>query len=79
MTRPARILAIPTAAGAFIALLVGQADRLTPAAVMVAAVLMLAATATTVHAIVRPAQRRPIDEAYVRGYLRASHRLTRTR
>lgn len=79
MTRLARIMAIPAAAAAFIALLVSQADQMTPAAVVVAAVLMLVAAATTVHAIVHPAQRRPIDEAYMRAYRRTSRRLTRTR
>jgi uncharacterized membrane protein YdfJ with MMPL/SSD domain len=79
MYRPARILTVTTATAAFVALLITNAGQLTPAALAAAIGLALLAAATTVHAIVRPAQRRPIDEAYVRGYTRASRRLTRTR
>jgi hypothetical protein len=79
MHRPTQILITAAATTAFTALLVSQASQLTPALLAVAIGLMLIAAATTVHAVVRPGQRRTIDEAYVRGYSRASHRLTRSR
>ncbi|TMR90523.1 hypothetical protein [Nonomuraea basaltis] len=81
MNRPVvRVLTTTfTAAAAFIALLALYADQLTPATLAVAVALMLFAAATTVHAIVRSAHRRSIDEAYQRGHIRTSRRLTRSR
>lgn len=82
MHRPNRILTVTvtlTAAAALAAMLAGNADQLTPATLMLAAALALLAAATTIHTVVRPISRRSIDEAYVRGYDRASRRLARSR
>jgi hypothetical protein len=80
--RPTLILTgtITAAAAALTILLAVYADQLTPVKLVVAVALMLLAAATTVHAIVRrPGHRQTIDEAYMRGYRRASDRLTRYR
>ncbi|MEV1003320.1 hypothetical protein [Nonomuraea sp. NPDC050202] len=79
MYRPARLLTVSAAATAFTALLIGQAQLTDLTALAAAVVLMLVASATTVHAILRPAQRRPVDEAYTRSYERVSARLDRMR
>lgn len=78
MHRPAQIFTIAATITAFTALLVSQAGQLAPAALVVAVGLMLIAVATTVHAILRPVERRTIDESYVSGYARTSRRLTRS-
>ncbi|MCF6467328.1 hypothetical protein FAF44_02725 [Nonomuraea sp. MG754425] len=74
MHRPARILTTAAVATAFTALLVSQAGHLDPVALAAAIGLVLLAAATTVHAIIRPARREPIDEAYERSYERVSGR-----
>ncbi|MEU4224063.1 hypothetical protein AB0F17_07195 [Nonomuraea sp. NPDC026600] len=56
-----------------------RSKDLASAVLAAAAGCMQLAAAATVHAILRPVERRPIDEEYVRGYTRASRRLTRSR
>ncbi|MEV4079180.1 hypothetical protein AB0J43_02655 [Nonomuraea fuscirosea] len=75
----ARILTTAAATTGFTAVLVSQARHLAPAALAAAIALVLLAAATTVHAILRPVERRPIDEAYVTSYDRVSNRLTANR
>ncbi|SEU46359.1 hypothetical protein [Nonomuraea wenchangensis] len=79
MNQPGVIWTCIIAAAALAVLLAVHADRFAPAALALAGVLALFATATTVHAVVRPAERRPLDEAYARSYDRVSRRLTRSR
>ncbi|TYB71165.1 hypothetical protein FXF51_01645 [Nonomuraea sp. PA05] len=79
MHRSARIAATAIATGAVLTLLASQIGQVAPAVLATAAGLTLLATATTVHAILRPAQRRPVDEAYVRSFDRVSARLDRMR
>ncbi|MGR6921224.1 hypothetical protein ACU635_43870 [[Actinomadura] parvosata] len=76
MYRPARILTTAAATTAFTAVLVSQAGHLEPVALVAAIGLAFLAVATTVHAILRPAARRPIGDAYERGYERIITRLT---
>jgi hypothetical protein len=79
MHRPAQILTIAAATTAFTALLVSRAGQLTPATLAAAIGLMLLAAATTVHAVIRPADRGTTDEAYIHGFTRVSYRLSRSR
>ncbi|MEU7855169.1 hypothetical protein [Nonomuraea sp. NPDC049141] len=79
MHRPAQILTTAIATLAFVVLLVSHAGQLAPVVLAAAAGLMLLAAVATVHAILRPVERRPIDEAYVRAYDRVTDRRTRSR